>query len=89
MLATRGEKKTNGAKPVSGIWDTTVSLELHRAASILGESQALRYTILQWSRQIFGVVGHDVCSPLLTFLDAAFRVHSGQLTLAKFSAIRM
>ena len=89
VLATRGEEKIDRAKRVSCIWDTTLFRGWLHPSSLPGKHELLRYTILQWSSQRYGVVWHDACSMLLAFLDAKAPVHSDQLTLAEFSAIRI
>lgn len=98
VLARRGERKTERARRVPCIHDTTLVRGRltahallhapdpdHRAASTT--CALLRATLAQLSVDRFNVMWPDAFFPILLFLDAS-NTHLDQLTLAEFAAIR-
>ncbi len=98
VLARRGERKTERARRVPCIHDTTLVRgrlaapahldapdPAHRAAPTA--PVLLRATLAQLSIHRFNVMWSDAFSDILLFLDAS-NTHPDQLTLAEFAAIR-
>ena len=98
VLARRGERKTERARRVPCIHDTTLVRgrltetgllrapdPAHRAAPTA--PALLRATLAQLSVHRFNVMWPDAFSAILLFLDAS-NTHPDQLTLAEFAAIR-
>lgn len=93
VLATRAEEKSERARRITCIHDTTaVRGWLSEAAPVCGEDAAplpmlLRATLTQYSCSRFGIMWPDGFAPLLQILSIA-NTHADQLTLAEFSAVR-
>ena len=94
-MAKRGEEKTERARRVPCIHDTTVArgwIPAQKKMPILPPPPTtpllLRATLAQCSRARFGIVWPDGFVPLMEFLDIA-NTHPDQLTLAEFSALRI
>ena len=86
VLARRGECKTDNARRVPCILDTTMLRGLLPDASSPGDKRAasmpclLRATLAQYSLARFGLARPDAFEPLLQFLGIA-NTHPDQLTL--------
>ena len=93
VLAKRGEEKTERARRVPCIHDTTlVRGWLPDAVSTCQEMPVvlpmlLRATLIQYSLSRFHIIWPDSFRTILQFLDMA-NTHPDQLTLAEFSALR-
>ena len=93
VLAKRAEEKTQDARRIPCIHDTTVVRGwLPAAAPDNGQETVspplpLCATLAQYSRSRFGITWPDGFLPLFQFLSIA-NTHSDQLTLAELSALR-
>ena len=93
VLARRGEEKTERARRVPCIHDTTVARGwLPYVSPTCAETpaplpQLLRATLAQYSLARFQIIWPDGFEPLLQFLGIA-NTHPDQLTLAEFCALR-